>query len=170
MATDKGSPPLHASRIISLKVTDVNDNAPVFTENEYKASVPEAASPGTPVVQVSATDADEGVNAEIRFSLLPTPQSDWFSIDERSGLVTTRSRVDCETNSMPKLTVVVTDRGNPPLSSTATLVVTVLDVNDNEPTFDQSFYNVTVPENEAVGSCILKVSFRYRICYLYTYI
>ncbi|XP_059055496.1 protein dachsous-like isoform X2 [Achroia grisella] len=158
VATDKGSPPLHASRIISLRVTDVNDNSPVFHENEYKASVPEAAAPGTPVVQVSASDADEAENSEIRYSLLPTPQSDWFSIDERSGLVTTRSRVDCETNPMPTLTVVAKDRGNPPLSSTATLVVTVLDVNDNEPIFDQSFYNVTVPESEAVGSCILKVA------------
>ncbi|XP_022814420.1 protein dachsous [Spodoptera litura] len=158
VATDKGSPPLHASRIISLKVTDVNDNAPVFLESEYKASVPEAAAPGTPVVQVSAVDADEGENSEIRYSLLPTPQSDWFAIDERSGLVTTRARVDCETNPMPRLTVVAQDRGNPPMSSTATLIVTVLDVNDNEPIFDQSFYNVTVTENEAVGSCILKLS------------
>ncbi|XP_021205801.2 protein dachsous isoform X1 [Bombyx mori] len=158
VATDKGSPPLHASRIISLRVTDVNDNAPAFVESEYKASVPEATAPGTPVVQVSASDADEGENSEIRYSLLTTPQSDWFSIDERSGLVTTRSRVDCETNPMPRLTVVARDRGNPPLSSTATLLITVLDVNDNEPIFDQSFYNVTVPESEAVGSCILKMS------------
>lgn len=157
VATDKGSPPLHASRVISLRVTDVNDNAPVFAETEYKASVPEAAAPGTPVVQVIANDADEGINADIRYSLLATPQSDWFAIDERSGLVTTRARVDCETNPMPRLTVVASDRGNPPMSSTATLLVTVLDVNDNEPIFDQSFYNVSVPENEAVGSCILKV-------------
>ncbi|XP_041987836.1 protein dachsous [Aricia agestis] len=158
VATDKGSPPLHASREISLKVTDVNDNPPIFVESEYKANVPEAAAPGTPIIQVSATDLDEGENSEIRYSLLPTPQSDWFAIDERSGLVTTQARVDCETNPMPKLTVVASDRGNPPLSSTATLIVTVLDVNDNEPIFDQSFYNVTVSENEAIGSCILKMS------------
>lgn len=158
VATDKGSPPLHASRIISLRVTDVNDNPPVFLEEVYRASVPEAAASGTPVLQLSATDADEGENSEVRYSLAPTPQSDWFSIDERSGLVTTRARVDCETNPMPRLTVIATDRGTPPLSSTATLLVTVLDVNDNEPIFDQSFYNVTVPESEAVGSCILKVS------------
>lgn len=158
VATDKGSPPLHASRVISLRVTDVNDNAPVFTELEYKTSVPEAAPPGTPVVQVFASDADEAENSEIRYSLLPSPQSDWFAIDERSGLVTTRVRVDCETNPSPRLTVLASDRGYPPLTSTATLIVTVLDVNDNEPIFDQSFYNVTVSESEPVGSCILKVS------------
>ncbi|XP_063535719.1 protein dachsous [Cydia strobilella] len=158
VATDNGSPPLHASKIISLRVTDVNDNAPVFLESEYKANVLEAATPGTPVVQVSATDVDEAENSEIRYSLLPTLQSDWFAIDERSGLVTTKARVDCETNPMPRLTVVAKDRGHPPLSATVTLVVTVLDVNDNEPIFDQSFYNVTVQESEAVGSCILKMS------------
>lgn len=158
VATDKGSPPLHASRIISLRVTDVNDNAPEFSDPEYKANVPEAAAPGTPVVQVVASDADEGENADLRYSLLPSPQSEWFSIDERSGLVTTKTRVDCETNPMPRLMVVARDRGSPPMSSTATVLVTVLDVNDNEPIFDQSFYNVTVPESEAVGSCILKVS------------
>ncbi|XP_050668612.1 protein dachsous isoform X4 [Leptidea sinapis] len=158
VATDKGSPPLHASRIINLRVTDINDNPPVFLDSVYKTSVLEAATAGTPVIQVTATDADEGENSEIRYSLSSTPQSDWFSIDERSGLITTRSQVDCETNSMPQLTVVASDRGNPALSATATLLVTVLDVNDNEPIFDQSFYNVTVLENEAVGSCILKVT------------
>ncbi|XP_050668610.1 protein dachsous isoform X2 [Leptidea sinapis] len=158
VATDKGSPPLHASRIINLRVTDINDNPPVFLDSVYKTSVLEAATAGTPVIQVTATDADEGENSEIRYSLSSTPQSDWFSIDERSGLITTRSQVDCETNSMPQLTVVASDRGNPALSATATLLVTVLDVNDNEPIFDQSFYNVTVLENEAVGSCILKMS------------
>ncbi|GBP79550.1 Protein dachsous [Eumeta japonica] len=157
VATDKGSPPLHASRDIKIKVTDVNDNPPIFSEREYRASVPETAASGTPLLQVSASDADEGDNAEIRYSLLATPYSEWFSIDERSGLVTTKSKVDCESNPSPRLTVVARDLGAPSLSATAAVLVTVLDVNDNEPIFDQSFYNVTVPENEAVGSCILKV-------------
>lgn len=163
-ATDRGSPPLQASRIISLRVTDINDNAPTFSSSEYRASVPEAAPAGTPVLQVTALDSDEGDNADIRYSLLPSPQSDWFAIDERSGLVTTRARVDCETNPTPRLEILARDRGSPPMSSTATLLVTVLDVNDNEPIFDQSFYNVTVPENEAVGSCILKVRFLITFC------
>jgi protocadherin-16/23 len=49
------------------------------------------------------------------------------------------------------------DNGSPPLSSTATVLVTIHDVNDNEPIFDQSFYNVSAAENEPLGRCILKV-------------
>lgn len=65
--------------------------------------------------------------------------------------------MDCETDPMPKLTVIATDNGFPPLSSSATVLVTIHDVNDNEPIFDQSFYNVSVAENETKGKCILKV-------------
>lgn len=68
--------------------------------------------------------------------------------------------MDCETDPMPKLTVIATDNGFPPLSSSATVLVTIHDVNDNEPIFDQSFYNVSVAENETKGKCILKVSER----------
>lgn len=76
----------------------------------------------------------------------------------RSGLITTKVYVDCETNPVPQLTVIAADNGFPPLSSTATVLVTIQDVNDNEAIFDQSFYNVSIAENVALGRCILKVS------------
>lgn len=159
VATDGGAPPLHASRTFHLRVTDVNDNAPEFSQSQYTASVLEVAEPGTSVARVHATDRDEGVNAEVRYSLADTPDapSGWFQVDEVTGVVSLRAHADCETDPQPRLLVVATDRGEPPLSSTATLVVTILDVNDNEPIFDQSFYNVTVAENEAKGCSILKV-------------
>lgn len=160
VATDTGSPPLHASRTFHLRVTDVNDNPPEFTQQEYHASVLEVAEPGTSVARVQAVDRDEGVNAELQYSLLDAPgsSSSWFQVDGQSGIVSLRAPVDCETDPMPRLTVVATDKGVPPLSATATLLVTIHDVNDNEPIFDQSFYNVTVAENEAKGCSILKVS------------
>lgn len=158
VATDTGSPPLHASRTIKLQVTDVNDNAPEFTRGVYHASVPEVAEPGTAVVRVTAVDRDEGANSVLTYSLEGSgPAALWFTIDQRSGLVSTRARVDCETEASPRLTVVARDGGHPPLSSSATVLVTIHDVNDNEPIFDQSFYNVSVPENETRGRCILKV-------------
>lgn len=161
VATDTGTPPLHASRTIHLQVTDINDNAPEFEREVYHANVMEVSDPGTSVVQVVASDKDEGNNSAISYSLLETPDthSSWFKIDPRSGLVTTRAHVDCETDPVPQLTVIATDSGFPPLSSTATVLVTIHDVNDNEPIFDQSFYNVSVAENEANGRCILKVDF-----------
>ncbi|XP_019871531.2 protein dachsous-like isoform X2 [Aethina tumida] len=160
VATDTGTPPLHASRTIKLMVTDINDNAPEFDQDVYHANVMEVSDPGTSVLQVVAMDKDEGNNSIITYSLQNTPSthSSWFQIDSKSGLITTRSHVDCETDPVPQLTVVATDNGFPPLSSSATVLVTIHDVNDNEPIFDQSFYNVSVPENEVVGRCILKVS------------
>ncbi|XP_066154165.1 protein dachsous [Euwallacea fornicatus] len=160
IATDTGTPPLHASRTINLLVTDVNDNAPEFEQDIYDANVMEVSDPGTSVVQVFATDKDEGNNSVVTYSLLEPANANinWFQIDARSGLITTRAHVDCETEPLPQLTVVATDNGFPSLSSTATVLVTIHDVNDNEPIFDQSFYNVSVAENEAEGRCILKVS------------
>ncbi|GAB0089258.1 protein dachsous-like [Sergentomyia squamirostris] len=158
VATDTGNPPLHASRTIYLRVTDINDNAPEFESDVYHANVMEVADPGTSVVQVVAVDRDEGNNSAIVYTLLDTPDthSQWFQIDSRSGLITTRAHIDCETEPVPQLTVSAKDSGHPPLSSTVSVFVTIHDVNDNEPIFDQSFYNVSVAENEPKGRCILK--------------
>ncbi|XP_055711472.1 protein dachsous-like [Phlebotomus papatasi] len=167
VATDTGNPPLHASKTIYLRVTDINDNAPEFESDSYHANVMEVADPGTSVIQVVAVDRDEGNNSAIMYSLLDTPDthSQWFQIDSRSGLITTRAHIDCETEPVPQLTVVAKDSGHPSLSSTVSVFVTIHDVNDNEPIFDQSFYNVSVAENEPKGRCILKVCCKnYSLC------
>ncbi|XP_055386024.1 protein dachsous [Condylostylus longicornis] len=160
IATDNGNPPLHASKTIYLRVMDINDNPPEFEKEIYYANVMEVADPGTSVIQVVAVDKDEGTNSAVSYSLIETPDthSQWFQVDSITGLITTRSHIDCETEPVPKLAVVAKDSGKPPLSSTATVLVTIHDVNDNEPIFEHSFYNVSVAENEAIGHCILKVS------------
>ncbi|XP_071455042.1 protein dachsous-like [Hetaerina americana] len=158
VATDQGSPPLHAARTFHLRVTDVNDNAPEFDRAIYYANVLEVADPGTSVFRVTAVDRDEGNNSAVTYSIRETLEthSAWFQVDEDTGLITTRAPVDCETDPVPQVVVVAMDSGSPPLSSSATVLVTIHDVNDNEPIFDQSFYNVSVAESEPVGHCILK--------------
>ncbi len=165
-ATDSGSPPLSAVKEFTLHITDFNDNPPRFMQSSYHAEVQEVIPSGSSVIQVTAEDSDEGDNSRITYSMLDTPDthSDWFQIDTRSGLITTRTRLDCESAAIPKLTVVAADTGVPPKSVTTTVTVTIQDVNDNQPVFDQSFYNVTVNENTAVGTCILTVSFHVYIC------
>lgn len=160
VATDQGNPPLHASKTIYLKVTDCNDNAPEFEKEIYHANVMEVADPGTSVLQVAAIDRDEGNNSVITYSILDTPNthSDWFQIDPNTGLITTRTHIDCETEPVPQLIVQARDNGLPSMTSTATVFIQIHDVNDNEPIFDQSFYNATVSENDPKGKCILKVS------------
>ncbi|XP_014247424.1 protein dachsous [Cimex lectularius] len=160
IATDTGTPPLHASRTFHLRVTDVNDNSPEFSQSVYHANVLEVADPGTSVFQITATDKDEGENSVISYKMFEDNKSHppWFQIDHKTGLITTKSHIDCETDPVPRVIVVATDNGNPPLSSSATVLVTIHDVNDNEPIFEMSFYNGTVQENQAQGHCFLKVA------------
>lgn len=159
-ATDSGFPPLKSTKDIQIYVIDANDNTPEFSQSTYYADIQEVVPVGASVILVSARDTDEGDNSKLSYSMLDTPSthSDWFAIDNRTGLITTRTRLDCETSSEPRLTIMVSDAGVPPLSASAVVIVRIQDVNDNQPIFDQSFYNVSVPEDKRVGSCVIKVS------------
>ena len=157
-ATDSGVPPLSASKILILYISDTNDNEPVFEKSEYYAEIKEVEPLGSSVIQVKASDSDEGNNSVIFYQLSSPPGVDWFHIDNRTGLITTKVLLDCEDTPEAKLTVTATDSGMPPLSSTVTLTVHILNVNDNQPRFDESFYNVTVLESESRGECFIQVS------------
>ncbi|XP_053312733.1 protocadherin-16 [Spea bombifrons] len=155
LATDSGTPPLRAESSFVLEVTDVNDNPPVFDRQEYSHTVPEGLHPGSFLLQVTARDKDQGVNGEVRYSLLPTP---WFHVHPDTGVITTAAPLDYERNAQPEMTVVASDRGTPPLTSTAVVRIHLLDVNDNEPVFASPVYNATLSEGTARGSCFLQVS------------
>ncbi|ELU01385.1 hypothetical protein CAPTEDRAFT_135638 [Capitella teleta] len=163
VASDMGTPPLVSTETLTLYVTDTNDNAPRFSQSTYYADIQEIIAPGSSVIQLEAIDEDYGNNSMITYELLRTPGShwEWFQINNRTGLVTTRSPVDCEMSSEPRLQVVATDSGTPPLSTTVTVIIHITDVNDNQPVFDQSFYNVSIREDAALGSCILQVGFAF---------
>ena len=70
----------------------------------------------------------------------------------------TRAHVDCETDPEPRVTVVASDHGAPSLSSSATVNIAIQDINDNEPIFDQTFYNATLKENESSGTCFIRLT------------
>lgn len=163
IAAYSGSPPLAASRSFTLYIEDVNDNAPVFSQSSYTAVIQEMSESGSSVLQVSATDRDIGENARITYHIKdnPSSHSNWFHVDAESGLIITNGQVDCEVDAQPWFVLVATDHGNPPLSSSVTVNVSVRDVNDKEPTFDQSLYLASVPEDKLVGSCILQVRYKY---------
>jgi len=140
-------------------VTDTNDNPPRFAQPVYYADIQEIVPPGSSVIQLVAIDGDNGNNSMIRYTILADQSShaEWFQIDNRTGLITTKARVDCETASEPHLIIMAIDAGTPPMSTNVTVIVRIRDVNDNQPVFHQSFYNVSVFENATVGSCIMKV-------------
>uniref|UniRef100_A0AAY4EM86 Protocadherin-16 n=1 Tax=Denticeps clupeoides TaxID=299321 RepID=A0AAY4EM86_9TELE len=160
MATDSGSPPLHAESSFTIQVMDVNDNPPLFDQQAYKQTIPEVVYPGSFVLQVTARDKDQGLNGDVRYRVLPDAgsHSDWFSIDPVTGIITTAVQLDYEKDPKPTVTVVATDGGKPPLSSTTVVEVTLQDINDNEPVFGSSIYNVSIKENTAAGTCFLEVT------------
>lgn len=160
MATDSGTPPLRAESSFTIQVTDVNDNPPLFDQQSYKHTIPEVVYPGSFVLQVTARDKDQGPNGDIRYSLLKgrSSHADWFSIDAVTGIITTARALDFETEPAPSVTVIATDGGQPPLSSSAQVDIVLQDVNDNVPTFARNFYNTSIKENTPAGTCFLEVS------------
>ena len=159
MATDSGTPPLRAESSFTIQVTDVNDNPPLFDQQAYRQTIPEVVYPGSFVLQVTARDKDQGPNGDVRYSLLKgkNSHSDWFSIDPVTGIITTATALDFESEPAPSVTVVATDSGRPPLSSTAKVDIVLQDVNDNTPVFSSSSYNASIKENTPAGTCFLEV-------------
>ncbi|XP_006884558.1 PREDICTED: protocadherin-23 [Elephantulus edwardii] len=172
VATDAGSPPLSTEEMLLIRVADLNDQRPLFSQEHYQASVSEAAVPGTTVLWVSASDADEpGTDgARLRYALIQplapcTPETlpstvgcgPYFTIDPESGVISTMRILDREVQETVELKVVAQDLGEPPLSATCVVSITVDDVNDNEPVFRKQVYNTTLAEHSPVGHCFLQV-------------
>ncbi|XP_054845620.1 protocadherin-23 [Eublepharis macularius] len=160
VAVDAGSPPLSSQRALLLRVADLNDQAPAFAQPRYRAAVSEAASPGTVVLLLSASDADApgSPNAQVRYSLGPRQaQAALFHLDPRSGVLSVRGGLDHEREARLELLVLARDLGEPPLSTSCLVSVDVEDANDHEPVFQQQVYNASLAEHSRAGLCLLQV-------------
>uniref|UniRef100_A0A8C3GMR2 Cadherin-23 n=1 Tax=Cairina moschata TaxID=8855 RepID=A0A8C3GMR2_CAIMO len=149
--TDCGRPPLRAtsSATVFVNLLDLNDNDPTFQNLPFAAEIAEGLPAGTSVFQVVAIDLDEGPNGRVTYRMqVGMPRMD-FLINSTSGLVTSTAVLDRERIAEYYLRVVASDAGAPAKSSTSTLTVKVLDVNDESPTFFPAVYNVSLPEDVA---------------------
>ena len=144
-------------RTSTVLVTNENDNSPVFTMNRYTASVLESSSTGTPVITVRADDADSGVLGEVSYSITGGNSNNHFAIDGTSGAITVNGEIDREAIGEYTLTIRAQDGGNPARSDVSTVVITVNDINDNNPVFQRSTYAITVREDVSVPSNVLTV-------------
>ncbi|ELT94275.1 hypothetical protein CAPTEDRAFT_182259 [Capitella teleta] len=144
---DNGVPRQVTESVISIKVADINDHAPVFSQLLYEAEVKENVSPGLFVTQVTALDGDTGKNAEVSYELYGQ-LSHLFSVDAETGKITTQSELDHESFSDLTIHVVATDHGEPALSSNAEIKIKIIDVNDEAPIFTQESYTFVVVENK----------------------
>uniref|UniRef100_A0A8C3MWR5 Uncharacterized protein n=1 Tax=Geospiza parvula TaxID=87175 RepID=A0A8C3MWR5_GEOPR len=158
-AQDGGRPPLsNISGLVTIQVLDVNDNAPIFVSTPFQATVLENVPVGYSVIHVQAIDADSGDNSRLVYTLLETGTSFPFTINNSTGWIVVASELDREVVDFYSFGVEAQDHGTPPMASTASVSVTILDVNDNSPEFTQREYGARLNEDAAVGTSVLTVS------------
>ncbi|XP_047016059.2 protocadherin gamma-A11 isoform X23 [Ictalurus punctatus] len=167
-AVDEGSPSLSTNKTLRLKISDVNDNAPVFQRHSYTAYVMENNSPGVSIFAVTATDRDSGNNARISYfledlSVNGVSASSYISVNADSGEILAIRSFDFEQTKEFNIRVKAQDGGNPPLSSNVSVKIIIQDQNDNAP---QILYPVQtggsvvaemVPRSADVGYLVTKV-------------
>ncbi|XP_008833714.1 protocadherin beta-18-like isoform X3 [Nannospalax galili] len=151
--TDLGTPRLKTQHNITLQVSDVNDNAPAFSQASYTMYVPENNSPALHIGTVRATDSDSGANAQLTYSLLPPHDphlalASLVSINADNGQLFALRALDYEALQAFEFRVGAADRGSPALSSQALVRVLVLDANDNAPFVLYPLQNASAPCTE----------------------
>ncbi|XP_026186720.1 protocadherin alpha-8-like [Mastacembelus armatus] len=160
-AVDGGTPPKSGTSQIIINVLDVNDNTPIFTKSLYKTSITENVPLGTSVITVTASDADEGPNGEISYSLSSKDQDhvlEIFQINESTGLLTVNGNIDFEEHSAFEIRVQASDRGSPPMAAQCKVLIEVLDLNDNAPEISVTSLSDTVKEDAKLGTAVALVS------------
>ncbi|XP_075608462.1 protocadherin-7 isoform X5 [Balearica regulorum gibbericeps] len=135
---DGGDPARSSQALLRVVITDVNDNSPRFEKSVYEADLAENSSPGTPILQLRAADLDVGVNGQIEYVFGAATESvrRLLRLDENSGWLSVLHRIDREEVNQLRFTVMARDRGQPPKTDKATVVLNIRDENDNVPTID----------------------------------
>ncbi|XP_028633741.1 protocadherin beta-15-like isoform X2 [Grammomys surdaster] len=156
IVSDLGTPSLTTQHTIAVQVSDVNDNAPAFTQTSYTMFVHENNNPALHIGTISATDSDSGSNAHITYSLLPPndpqlPLDSLISINANNGQLFALRALDYEALQSFEFYVGATDRGSPALSSQALVQVVVLDDNDNAPFVLYPLQNTSAPFTELLS-------------------
>ncbi|XP_064340450.1 LOW QUALITY PROTEIN: protocadherin alpha-6-like [Camelus dromedarius] len=161
MATDEGKPELTGTVQLLVIVLDVNDNAPSFGQSEYEVKIFENSDNGTIVIRLNASDRDEGVNGEVSYSfnsLVPPIVSDQFRIDPQTGEIVIKGNIDFEKVNLYKIRIDATDKGHPPLAGHCTVLVKILDENDNVPQIALTSLSLPVREDAQFGTVIALLS------------
>ncbi|XP_036798725.1 protocadherin alpha-4 isoform X22 [Oncorhynchus mykiss] len=166
-ATDKGDPSLSSHKAVTVQISDINDNSPVFSQSPYTFYVPENNAPGESLFSLSTSDRDQDDNARVSYHIWKgdgdTPIVSYLNINSDGNIYALKS-FDFEATKTFKFQVVATDSGTPLLSSNVTVNVFILDQNDNAPVI---LYPVSangsaegveeIPRNVNAGHLVTKV-------------
>ncbi|NXD88417.1 PCDGK protein, partial [Halcyon senegalensis] len=160
-ALDGGSPPRSAHVQIHIDVVDANDNAPVFNQSTYKASVRENTPSGTLVAKISAYDLDDGPNGDIVYSFsshTPAKVRELFSLDSATGELRVKGQLDYEETKLYEIYLQAKDKGAVPGVAHCKVLVEVVDVNDHAPEVTVTSVYSPVPEDAAPGTVVALLS------------
>ncbi|XP_033953237.1 protocadherin Fat 3a isoform X3 [Pseudochaenichthys georgianus] len=157
-ARDGGTPPLSAITTVNINLTDVNDNAPMFSREPYTAVVSEDATTGESVVQLVAEDVDSQLNGAILYSIISGDRDNQFFMDPLRGVIKVNKPLDRETVPSYSLAIRALDSGIPPMSSTVIVNIDISDINDNPPTFSPANLTTVIQENKPISTSILQLS------------
>lgn len=159
-AKDGGPNPKYATTHLRVTILDENDEAPRFLQEVVKVSLPETTGLNSVLATLSAVDNDQGTNGSVSYNLHQSVVRDYpgtFGLDALTGQLSLKSLLDREQVSNYTILVVARDQGNPPQSSTATVLLTVEDVNDNSPVFYPQLYFFSMSETASPGTVLGRV-------------
>ncbi|XP_075397806.1 protocadherin alpha-12 isoform X8 [Tenrec ecaudatus] len=160
-ATDGGKPELTGSIKIVITVLDVNDNAPVFDKPVYKVALFENVQNATRVIQLNASDLDDGLNREFFYGIrmiLPVSEKCMFLINPDTGDIQIFGILDFEENNVYEIQVNAIDKGLPSMVGHSMVLVEVVDLNDNVPEVIVTSLSPPVQEDAQVGTVIALIS------------
>lgn len=160
-ARDGGPNPKWAYTQLKVIVLDENDERPDFTQELIVVKMLENVPENSLVAMLTASDHDQGTNGSVSYSLHPEVQykyKDAFALDSLTGQLIVKTQLDRENIQEYRIKILAKDQGLPPKSSTATVILDILDVNDNDPVFYPQQYVAFIGDNHSTGTNILTVS------------
>ncbi|XP_060743339.1 protocadherin alpha-3-like [Tachysurus vachellii] len=160
-ALDGGKPPKSGNLEITIDVLDVNDNIPVFTKDSYSVKLSENVPIGTRVAQVNATDLDDGVNGEVFFIFGHDVETDLrtlFDLDPVTGEIVVKGHIDFEQKDHYEIDIQASDKALAPLTADKSILIQIVDVNDNAPEIEVTSFSSTVPEDTKLGTTVALIS------------
>ncbi|XP_068181904.1 protocadherin gamma-A10-like isoform X10 [Antennarius striatus] len=157
-AVDGGEPQMTGTMKIFITVLDVNDNAPIFTEPIYKASIEENAPVGTVVATVTATDADEGSNGRITYSISTKLDNarGVFEVNHQNGEIRLRETINYEKDRMFQINIRASDDGG--LVDSCKVIIDVIDINDNKPDIHILSKSNVISEDSKTGTVVTMIN------------
>lgn len=156
-AIDRGVPPQFGETKVKIVVTGENRHSPTFTALSYQVIVPENQPIGSTILTVSATDGDDGPNGMVRYTISGGNERKEFAVNTITGVISVLQPLDYDVVQEYHVNITAVDLGFQPKKTVAMLTVTLTDINDNPPKFNQTSYRAYLAENAAINSFVFKV-------------